>query len=65
MKDFVGNELNLGDIVAFIQPGYRSLRKGQVVKINAQMVKILYGKEYTCQIYPTVCVRLSSAPVAE
>lgn len=33
-KDFFGNEITLGDTVAFMQTGYRQLVKGTVIKIT-------------------------------
>ena len=39
-KDFFGNEINLGDTVAFMQIGYRQLKKGIIKKITEKMVFI-------------------------
>lgn len=40
MKDFNGNELAVGDTVAYAQAGYTTLYKGYVVKITAKGVKV-------------------------
>lgn len=39
-KDFFGNEINIDDIVAFMQKGYRTLLTGKVIKITEQTVLI-------------------------
>lgn len=39
-KDFFGNEIKIGDTVAFMQKGYRSLLTGVVANITAQTVLI-------------------------
>lgn len=39
-KDFFGNEILIGDTVAFMQKGYRTLRTGVVDRITPQMVFI-------------------------
>lgn len=43
-KDFFGNEILIGDTVAFMQKGYRTLRTGVVEKITSQMVFIKHEK---------------------
>ena len=39
-KDFFGNEINIGNEVAFMQTKYRNLLKGKVVKITEHTVLI-------------------------
>ena len=39
-KDFFGNEVNIGDEVAFMETKYRSLMIGTVVRITDKMVII-------------------------
>lgn len=34
MKDFLGNELNIGDTVVMIMPGYRSLVKSTILRFT-------------------------------
>lgn len=48
MKDFIGQELHEGDIVAFAQPKYRNLVKGKIVKITACKIKLEHYWQY-CQ----------------
>lgn len=40
MNDFLGKPLEIGDEVVFIEPGYRSLKKGKIVKITKCFVFI-------------------------
>lgn len=40
MKDFIGNELEIGDKVAYILKGYRELRIGYVVGFTNQKIRI-------------------------
>lgn len=39
-KDFLENELNVGDRVAFIDQHYRSLRHGKILKLNEKQATI-------------------------
>ena len=39
-EDYLGNELNIGDTVVFMQIGYRGLMKGEIVSMSAQKAKI-------------------------
>jgi hypothetical protein len=39
-KDFFGNEIKIGDTVAFMQIGYRRLKNGVIKKITEKMVFI-------------------------
>lgn len=41
-RDFFGVELEIGDEVAFIAPGYRHLAKGTITKFTEKMVFISY-----------------------
>lgn len=42
MKDYFGNELSIGDSVAFIAVGYRDFAKGIVLGFTEQQVRIRY-----------------------
>lgn len=42
--DFYGNPIKIGDEVAFMQLGYRSLRKGVIARITPQ--KVFISHEY-------------------
>lgn len=39
-KDFIGQEINVGDTVVYMQLGYRYLRKGEITKITDKCVII-------------------------
>ncbi len=36
--DFLGNELNVGDEVIYVEAGYRNFAKGKIVKITPKTV---------------------------
>ena len=40
MKDFVGNQLSVGDKVAFLGTGYRHMLLGTVIGFTAKMIRI-------------------------
>ncbi len=40
MKDFLGKELEVGDSVIYIEPGYKNLTKGKILKITDKRVRI-------------------------
>ncbi len=41
-KDFIGNELSIGDVVVFCAPRYRHLCKGVVLSISEQKLVVEY-----------------------
>lgn len=43
MKDFIGNEVTVGDKVVFIEPDYHNLTFGTVCKINPKSVTVEYN----------------------
>lgn len=43
-KDYFGNDLAVGDTVAFMETGYRNLTTGTITKITAVMVFISHKK---------------------
>lgn len=49
-EDFLGNELNIGDKVAYIRPGYRSLMMGTILSFSEQTAlltcNIKYNKKF-------------------
>jgi len=62
MKDFFGNELEIGDEVAFNPPVYKGIVKGTIVKFTPKMVKVSYdphGKQYTNEtaVFPRELVK--------
>ena len=42
MRDFFGNELVVGDEVAFCEPGYRTLITGKIQHFTPQKVRVEY-----------------------
>lgn len=40
MKDYLGNELEVGDQVVFVRLNYRDLMKGTIIKLTPKMVRI-------------------------
>jgi hypothetical protein len=44
MKDLLGNELNIGDGVVFIQQGYRNYLRGIVVAFTPKFVRVSYAQ---------------------
>lgn len=43
MKDYLGNEIEIGDTVVFCAPHYRFLTKGIVIKETPQKIVIEYS----------------------
>ena len=48
-KDYVGNVLNIGDTVVFMQIGYRGLMKGEIVYMSAKKAKLTHEPTNTCR----------------
>jgi hypothetical protein len=48
-KDFLGKELEVGDSVIFIEPGYRNFQKGVIFKFTEKMIFINW-KNPRCHI---------------
>lgn len=57
MKDFFGNELKIGDEVAFEAPRYRRLTLGKIIAFTPQQIRVEfnntwnYGKEGRIETY--------------
>jgi hypothetical protein len=54
VKDFNGDEVNVGDYIVFIEPYYRNLKHGKAIKINPKSVTVeyemkKYGKYHNCK----------------
>jgi len=47
MKDFVGQDLNEGDYVAFIRPLYRQLVLGKIIKLTPKKVRVEYKPHWS------------------
>ena len=58
MKDFLGNELNVGDTVVFSIPHYHGLAKGRITKFAPKMVVLDVANGYGHKIVP-----ISEAPL--
>jgi hypothetical protein len=43
-KDFLGNELNVGDEVAYFSPHYRTFMRGEIVKISPKVLYVGTGR---------------------
>jgi len=43
-KDFFGNDISVGDIVAFMQTGYRVFLTGTVISVTEKTVLIAHEK---------------------
>lgn len=60
MKDFLGQKLEIGDDVVFMQINYRTLKMGKIIKFTPKMVEIDYdGREQIKQL-PTQVVKICS-----
>ena len=46
MKDFNGNELVVGDYVAFLEPNYRHMIQGRVAGFTPKTIRIEYLSSY-------------------
>lgn len=50
MKDFLGNELFVGDEIVFVQLSYRNLLKGIIKEITPKTILISHAETNTCGI---------------
>ena len=66
MKDYFGNELSIGDRVAFYASNYRSFTTGTIVKFTPKQVKVEYinnwnyaepGVSMTYLAYPNMFIK--------
>lgn len=46
VKDFFGQSLEVGDRIAFIENGYRNLKKGVIAAFTPQKVRIEYPNRF-------------------
>ena len=49
-RDYLGNVLELGDEVVFVQLGYRNFWKGVIIKMTNKRVMISHAPTNTCSI---------------
>ena len=66
MKDYFGNELAIGDEVAFYAPNYRMFTTGTIIKFTPQQVRVEYvntwnygnpGHTDTYLAYPSMFIK--------
>lgn len=61
VKDFLGNELNIGDNVACIELDYKNLVKGEVVKLTPTAVRVKWqhwGKDKITLRYSNQVIKI-------
>lgn len=58
MKDFLQNEIKVDDFIVLIQPSYRNLIIGKVVKLTDKRVKAALPKKsnFVTTIHPQDCI---------
>ena len=58
MKDFLSNEIKVDDFIVLIQPSYRNLIIGKVVKLTDKRVKAALPKNsnFVTTIHPRDCI---------
>lgn len=58
MKDYLDNEITVDDFIVLIEPAYRNLIIGKVVKITDKRVKVSLPKKnnFITTIHPRDCV---------
>lgn len=49
MKDFIGNDLQIGDEVVFVQLSYRNLLRGKIKNITEKTILISHEKTNDCR----------------
>ena len=49
MKDYLNNNVRMGDTVVFVEIDYRGLMKGKVIRITRKKVVIAHEKTNTCR----------------
>jgi len=64
MKDFLEQELSIGDNVIIITPNYRDFSLAQVVKFTAKNVRVKFNGRELLQA-PTQLVRMNTAAVTK
>lgn len=53
MKDFIGQELEIGDVVAVTEPNYRSLIKATLARFTPKRVVLQFFEGKTLREYTT------------
>lgn len=52
-RDFLNQELNLGDYVIFMKQHYREFGMGKIIKFTPQKVRVKYGNHTFMEILQT------------
>jgi hypothetical protein len=47
MKDIIGQDIEIGNMVVFNPPQYKGLTTGKIIGFTPKMVKIEFDKSYT------------------
>lgn len=62
MKDFLGNELSVGDTVVAIEKQYRNFKKARIIKIMNVKLTVEYtqynGYKESYTITPDCCIKI-------
>lgn len=61
MKDFIGNEVHVGDKVVCIEKDYKNLIPGEIVKLTPKAMKVKYGEGWREDVvlrYPDQVVKI-------
>jgi len=64
MKDFLDQELSIGDNVIIITPNYRDFTLAQVIKFTAKNVRVKFNGRELLQA-PSQLVRMNTAAVTK
>ena len=64
MKDFLEQELSIGDNVIIITPNYRDFTLAQVIKFTAKNVRVKFNGRELLQA-PSQLVRMNTAAVTK
>lgn len=57
MKDFFGNDLWIGDIVAYIEPRYRTFQRGKVRKFLGNSLLVIKDNGVLLRFLPDMVVK--------
>lgn len=61
MKDFLGNELSVGDDVVYISGKYNQFYTGHIVKFTARNVVIFKNKDELIYVSPYRVIKFNKA----
>lgn len=58
MKDYLGNDLQVGDEVVYVELGYRNFKKGKIARFTAKFVFIKEGKSMEIKQKPEQLIKI-------